>query len=113
MVTEVNHRGFRDWLIQRVTAILVGLYVIVLFVYLLSHQNVTFFEWQSFFNHIAMKLFTLIVLLSIFWHAWIGLWTVFTDYVKNKSVRFILEILVCLLLLAFLVWTLEILWVAG
>lgn len=59
-----------------------------------------------------MKIVTFIVLLSILWHAWIGLWTVFTDYVKNRPIRLILEILVSLLLIVYLAWVAEILWVA-
>ena len=109
----VDRSGWRDWLVQRVTAVVIGVYAIFLFLYLFIHPTITYGQWHSLFSHLVMKMFTFIVLLSILWHAWIGLWTVFTDYVKNKPTRLALETIVCLLLIAFLAWTFEILWIAG
>ncbi len=110
MVTRTNHSGFTDWLVQRVTAVLIGIYTLFIIIYLLANQPVDYFSWQALFNHLIMKIATMIVLLSILWHAWIGLWTVFTDYIKNKATRIVLEILVCILLVAYLFWGFEILW---
>ncbi len=110
MVTHSSHRGLRDWLVQRVSALLIGLYTIFILIYLLRNQPTYYAQWHALFHHLFMKIATFIVLLSVVWHAWIGLWTVFTDYVKNTAVRLTLEILVLLLLLAYLSWGFEILW---
>ena len=110
MVNNVDRSGLRDWLVQRVSAVIIGLYAIYLLVYLFVYQPLYFAQWQSLFNSLWMKIATIIVLLSVLWHAWIGLWTIFTDYVKPKAVRLLLETLVILLLLAYLVWAIEILW---
>lgn len=111
MVTRTNsHRGLRDWLIQRVTAVVTGLYLIFILAYLFSQQPIDYLQWHTFFHFTAVKIFTFIVLLSIVWHAWIGLWTVFTDYVKCNVLRLILEWAVLLLLFAYLAWGFEILW---
>ena len=67
-------------------------------------------QWHGLFSQVWMKLATFVVLISILWHAWIGLWTVFTDYVKATAVRTLLEILVVLLLVAYAGWGFEIMW---
>lgn len=112
MVGMGRHSGFRDWIAQRVSAILIGAYTIFIAVYFMTNQPLYFAQWSSLFSNIWMKMATFIVLLSILWHAWIGLWTVFTDYVKPTAVRLVLQIIVILLLAAYLLWGFEILWVA-
>jgi succinate dehydrogenase / fumarate reductase membrane anchor subunit len=112
MVDKVNRSGWRDWLVQRVTAVLLAIYTIFIIIYLLTAQPISYASWHQLFSHFSMKIFTLIVVVSLLWHAWIGLWTVFTDYVKNRPTRFFLQTIVILLLLVYLVWTFEILWLA-
>ena len=110
MVKEVSRAGLFDWIIQRISAILIGAYAIFIFIYLLDHPSLTYSTWHSLYDNIWMRIATIIVTISILWHAWIGLWTVFTDYVKVKGVRLLLEVLVILALLAYFIWVLEILW---
>lgn len=113
MVAHSSHRGLTDWLVQRITAILIGAYAIFILVYLLNNQPTYYAQWHDLFHHTLMKIFTFIVLLSVMWHAWIGLWTVFTDYVKNAAVRLTLEVIVLLLLIGYLSWGFEILWMTN
>ena len=110
MVASISSRGLTEWLVQRVTALLIGVYTIFILIYLLDNQPLYFAQWHNLFHLTIMKIFTFMVLVSVMWHAWIGLWTVFTDYVKNTTVRFTLEILVLLLLVTYLSWGFEILW---
>ncbi|MBS0350824.1 MAG: succinate dehydrogenase, hydrophobic membrane anchor protein [Proteobacteria bacterium] len=104
MVVKVSHRGLRNWIIQRLTAVLIGLYFIFIAAYLISSQPLHFAQWRHLFDSIFVKVITLIVLLATVWHAWLGLWTVLTDYVKNLTVRIILQTLVILLLLGYILW---------
>lgn len=110
MVINRNRAGLRDWLVQRVTAVILGIYTFFIIIYLATTSPLSYDIWHQLFSHLWMKMFTFVVVLSILWHAWIGLWTVFTDYVKNRTVRIILETIVCLLLLFYVVWMFEILW---
>lgn len=110
MVRQASRSGLMDWLVQRCTAVIIGAYVIFLMSYLLLYQDVTFKVWHGLFANLWMRLATVLVVASILWHAWIGLWTVFTDYVKPVALRRVLEIAVILLLLGYLVWVLETLW---
>lgn len=110
MVTSKNRRGLRDWLAQRITSVLVGGYAIFICVFILMHQPDIYQPWHDLFSSLVMKIITLIVFISLIWHAWIGMWTVFTDYVKRVAVRAVLETLVAILLFGYLLWLFEILW---
>ena len=110
MVKKIDRRGFHEWLVQRVSAVLIGAYAIFLFLYFLTHQPLQYVVWHNLFSHLALKIITIIILLSILWHAWIGLWTVLTDYVKNGSVRLMLEIIIIAILLSYLIWCFDALW---
>ncbi|EKD77950.1 MAG: succinate dehydrogenase membrane anchor subunit [uncultured bacterium] len=102
-----NHRGFYEWIVQRVTAILIGCYAVFLLSYLLLHQPLNYATWRDLFSCLWIKITSVIVLMAILWHAWIGLWTVFTDYVKCGVLRLILEILVILALASYLIWCVD------
>ncbi len=107
----VKQRGYKDWLIQRFSAVFIGIYVLMLLGYVLSQPSITYPLWHSLFQNVAVRIFTLLTLLAIVWHAWIGLWTVLTDYVKPKVLRFVCEVIVAGLLISYLVWGFLSLWV--
>lgn len=109
-MVAMNRRGFRDWLIQRVSAILIGSYAVVLVGYLLSCPNLSYSDWSHLYESTWMRIYTIVALVAVLWHTWIGLWTVFTDYVKPKVLRLSLEALLVLLLIVYFVWCLDILW---
>lgn len=110
MVTLASSRGFSDWMIQRVTALLIGAYTVFILAFIMLNQPTYYAQWHALFHHTAMRIFTSLVLLSVMWHAWIGLWTVFTDYLKCVALRLTLEIIVVVLLLSYLFWGFDILW---
>jgi succinate dehydrogenase / fumarate reductase membrane anchor subunit len=109
-VLGVNHKGLRDWVIQRVTAIVLAVYSIGMFVFFARHPDLAFYEWHGLFSQAWMKVATLIFVLSLLFHAWIGMWTILTDYVKIFWLRFILHILILLALISFFFAALLILW---
>ncbi len=104
MVVKTSHSGLRDWLVQRISAVVIGLYVIFLAIYLIQNQPLYFAQWHKLFDNVLVKIATLVVLIAIVWHAWIGLWTVLTDYVKHLGARLVLQSLIILLLLGYVLW---------
>lgn len=109
-VLGVNHQGLREWIIQRVSAMVMAVYSIGLVLYFLTHSDLAFAEWRSLFVQGWMKVATMLFTVSLLYHAWIGMWTIFTDYVKPFVVRAILNCLVILMLLGSFFWVLLILW---
>lgn len=109
-VLGVNHQGLRDWMIQRVSAIVMAVYSIGLISYLVFNPAISFAEWHTLFSTLWVKVATLLFLLCLLWHAWIGMWTIFTDYVKPFVIRGILHVVVLLMLVACFIWGLMILW---
>ena len=57
-----------------------------------------------------MKLATLLCLLSLYFHAWVGMRNIFMDYVKHGGVRLALYVLVIAALIAYAGWSVQILW---
>ena len=110
MVNRMSRRGYRDWFVQRITAFLSGIYAAFLITFLIIQHPISYTQWHALFAHLAMKIFTLLVFFSVLWHAWIGMWTIFTDYVKNKPIRLALETITCLLLVVYFIWAIEFLW---
>lgn len=109
-VLSVAHEGLRDWMIQRVSAIFMAVYSISLGVYIFCNPELTFQEWHGLFALTWVKVATLMFVLLLVLHAWVGIWTVFTDYVKHYMVRAALNTAAILVLTACLLWALMILW---
>jgi succinate dehydrogenase / fumarate reductase membrane anchor subunit len=57
-----------------------------------------------------VQLSTLFALFSLALHAWVGLWTVLTDYVKPLILRYLLQAIILLALFVYVVWGIFILW---
>lgn len=104
------NQGLRDWVIQRMSAIVMAVYSIGLIAYLVCHPNLYYAEWRAIFAHTGMKIATMLFLLSLMLHAWIGMWTIFTDYVKPAALNIILQVLAVLMLAACFIWGALILW---
>jgi succinate dehydrogenase / fumarate reductase membrane anchor subunit len=101
--------GLRDWLWQRLSAVVLAAYTLVLCAFFFMHPEVDYTQFYAFFSLLWMRIFTLIALLGLVIHAWVGMWTVLTDYIKSASLRFMLEVLVILSLAVFFGWGIEIL----
>jgi len=108
--TSLTSSGLRDWLVQRVTAVILGLYFIFLFIFFAIHPHLNYEQWQNLFANPWMKIFSFLALLSLAGHSWVGIWTVLTDYIKPIAIRLVLEMVMALALIIYLVWGIVILW---
>ena len=104
------HYGLRDWLVQRVTAVLMAAYILLLvgIVWRVAPQDHA--AWATVFSHQWMRIATFLFFASLFWHAWVGVRNVLMDYVKPTAIRLTAQIVVIVSLFAYLIWTAEILW---
>lgn len=108
-----SKNGLRDWIIQRVTAVAMASYIFFLLGYLFTHAQLDFMSWHSLFSNLWMRLFTLLFLVCVMSHAWIGIWIISTDYLKQTAIRLIFQSVVFLSLIGFLAWGIQILWGVG
>lgn len=81
------HYGLRDWIVQRMTAVLMLVYVAVFFLQVLTGPPLDFATWRMIFTPQWMKFATLLFLCSLYLHAWIGVRDIVMDYVKHTGVQ--------------------------
>jgi succinate dehydrogenase / fumarate reductase membrane anchor subunit len=116
-VTNFGRSGLSDWVVQRVSAVILGIYFIGLLGYMLLSPSIGYAEWQSLFSTTWMRIASLAALLSLCAHAWIGMWTVSTDYLteyllgpSGTVLRILFQAAYMLLIFVYLVWGVQILW---
>lgn len=104
------HYGLRDWLVQRVTAVVMAFYAVVVVVMLLLQPSFGYDTWAGLFSGNLMRTFSMLFLLSLFYHAWIGVRDIVMDYVKPAFVRLLIHVVVILALILYVIWSMQILW---
>lgn len=109
-VTSLTGNGLKDWLIQRVTAVYFAVYSIFLLGFLIGHPQMAYYQWQSLFACNWFKVASIIALLALSLHAWVGVWTVTTDYMKCTVLRLFIQMAVVTLLLGQFIWGSMIVW---
>jgi succinate dehydrogenase / fumarate reductase, membrane anchor subunit len=104
------HYGLKDWLIQRITALIMALYTLLWLAIALYQGGVDYPLWQALFANGAFRVATLLFWLALLWHAWVGMRDVWMDYVKPTALRLTLETLTALVLLGYAVWLIDLIW---
>lgn len=116
-VTNLGRSGLYDWLIQRVSAVIMAVYTVFIVAYIVITPELSFEQWQGLFGQLWMRVFTLMTLLSIVAHAWIGLWAVLTDYITERMMggkalvlRLLAQVLLAVVAVTYTLWGVEIIW---
>ena len=104
------HYGLRDWLAQRITAVVMAVYSVILAVVLLTGFPMSYPVWKDLFAQGWMRVGTLLFAASLAWHAWVGVRDILMDYVKPDGLRLGLQVVTLLVLASTLGWTIQILW---
>jgi len=104
------HFGVGNFLLQRLTALILVVFFAILGVRLLLAGTIDYVAWASIFVPLWMKVLTLVALAALLYHAWVGVRDIWMDYVKPVWVRLTLQTLTALWLLACAVWSVQILW---
>ncbi len=105
------HYGMRDWLSQRVTAVLMALFTVLVLVQLVFSKGPVSYElWSGIFSAQWMKTLTFVVILSMLFHVWVGMRNIFMDYVKPYGVRFVMHVFAIAWLTGCAGWAVQVLW---
>jgi succinate dehydrogenase / fumarate reductase membrane anchor subunit len=101
------HYGLRDWLAQRITAAIMTVYTLILAVVFLRGSPFTYSAWKALFAQGWMRIATLLFVVSLAWHAWVGVRDILMDYIKHDGLRLALLVATVLLLAGYLSWAIE------
>jgi succinate dehydrogenase membrane anchor subunit len=104
------HYGLRDWLSQRVTAVLMALFTAVLLVQLLLPGPLGYDRWAGIFAAQWMKVLSFVVFVALAWHAWVGMRDIWMDYVKPVGTRLVLQVATLVWLVGCTGWAVQVLW---
>ena len=116
-VTNFSRSGLYDWMAQRVSAVVLAAFFLFLLGFLLTHPGLTYSDWRGLFAQNWMRIFTLLAILATSVHAWVGMWTITTDYLTPMAlgkwataVRFLVQAFCGMLMFVLFVWGVQILW---
>jgi|SRR5690606_16969004 len=109
------HYGTLDFIAQRVTAVIMAVYTIVLLGGILFTPELDFEGWRNLFTFTCLslpvgQLLATLAFLSLAWHAWIGVRDIWMDYVRLAGLRLFLQVLTILWLVGAVIYFAKILW---
>jgi succinate dehydrogenase / fumarate reductase membrane anchor subunit len=123
-VTSLGRSGLSDWVVQRVTAVVLLAYLVFIVVALFG-GDLSYTEWKGLFSQTWVRVFSVAALLSTAMHAWIGLWCISTDYLishvlrikvndyvasKANILRWAFQAVSAIVLFTYVVWGIQIIW---
>lgn len=109
------HYGTAQYIIQRVTAIILVVYTLVLLIGVLSMSGFTYEGWRNLFTFQVMlmpvgQVLASLAFISLAWHAYIGIRDIWMDYVKPVGIRLGLYVLSILWLAGAAIYFIVIVW---
>jgi succinate dehydrogenase / fumarate reductase membrane anchor subunit len=105
------HYGLRDWLAQRVTAVLMALFTVVLLLQVLFGGPLGYDRWAGIFSAQWMKVLTFTLIVALAYHAWVGVRDIWMDYVTRSVVlRLTLQVFTIVWLVGCAGWAVQVLW---
>lgn len=115
--TSLSRSGLSDWLIQRFSALIIAAYSLCILASFLITPDMDYAQWRSIFDSSLMRLFSIITLFALCGHAWVGMWTVGTDYLTERQlgsgatvIRLVYQAICVLLIAVYLLWGIQIFW---
>ena len=116
-VTSLGRSGLADFVLQRVSAVVLGLYALCLVGFFVAVPKVDHGSLVDFFESLPMRAFTTLAVLALAIHAWIGMWTVGTDYIRRHyfgpghTVYLAVYQVICLgAIFVYVLWPLSVVW---
>ena len=105
------HYGVKDWLAQRVTAVLMALFTLLLLAQVIFTRGpVGYDQWAGIFSVQWMKVLTFTVILAMLYHVWVGMRDIWMDYIKPVWIKLSLEVFTIVWLVACAGWGIQVLW---
>jgi succinate dehydrogenase membrane anchor subunit len=103
------HAGMTEWLLQRVTSLYMGGFVIYAIVHLSLSSTRDYTAWKAWFAMGYVRIAWALFVAGILIHAWVGMRSIYLDYLHPLWLRFSVTLLTALGLLALALWAAQIL----
>ena len=87
-----KYPGMRFWLTQRLTALVMAAYFVLMVLMLLIKQPSGYAAWYAFASPIWLRIATFVFFACLCMHAWLGVRDVLRDYIFNATLRQYLQI---------------------
>jgi succinate dehydrogenase membrane anchor subunit len=104
------HYGLKDWVAQRITAVLIAVYTLLWLAIALVHGGIDQALWHALFASVAFRVATLLFGFALLWHAWIGMRDIWMDYIKPMMIRLALDIVTIAWLVGCAGWAIQVIW---
>jgi succinate dehydrogenase / fumarate reductase, membrane anchor subunit len=104
------HYGLKDWLSQRITAVLMAVFTLVLIAQVVFGAKMSYAKWSGIFSSQWMKVLTFVVIVSMLIHVWVGMRDIWMDYVKPVGVKLTLQVFTLVWLVGCAGWAIQVLW---
>jgi succinate dehydrogenase / fumarate reductase, membrane anchor subunit len=104
--------GFLAWFVQRFTAVYLLLFLLYALFHFLFNGPQSYDEWRDWVGSPFVFTSTMLFVLALLLHAWVGLRDVLTDYVRWFGLRVLLLVMLAFSLAGLALWVLQILFLA-
>jgi len=104
------HYDLGNWLLQRTTALVMAVYTLLAGGYVLVRAPASYADWKALFGAGFFRLATMLFLVALLYHAWIGMRDILIDYLHGTGLRFAAQFVVAVVLVFYLIWAAAILW---
>lgn len=105
-----SHHGTGDWLLQRLTAVVMAGYTLFVLGCLIAGRPSSYSDMKAMFSDGLIRVSTMLFFASLLYHAWVGMRDIVMDYVKPAGARLALQSGIGAVLIAYLIWSASILW---
>lgn len=116
-VTSFTRSGLSDFIVQRISAVVLTLYTLCIVGFVAVTPDLDYASWRDFLGRFPMQVFSTMAILALVGHAWVGMWTVGTDYIRPHyfggiatPARFVYQSACVVALFVYVAWALQILW---
>lgn len=103
------HYGLKDWLAQRVTAGIMAAYTLMIAV-MLPFSGEGYEGWRDLMANGFVRFVTFLFIVSLCYHAWVGIRDIWMDYIKPTAIRLSLHVLTAMVLVGCAGWAAQIIW---
>jgi succinate dehydrogenase / fumarate reductase membrane anchor subunit len=104
--------GLRAWILQRISAIYLGVFSVILAAHFLFEPPADYVAWQQWVTQPWVTLGLFLFIASLLLHAWVGIRDVLIDYVHPLMLRLSLLTLFGLLFIGSGLWALQAIFLA-